>query len=253
MAKSSKPSVSDRQARMRALLNGPSPMIDLDPVVSLPAAKPAPAKPAKVSKPRPVAVREPGSDDDLGERVAPPASRAYAEAVATYAPSPVESETLEPVIDPEEVEELGHLGISIPAERLNLAIHNGIITMQNPATGNHRTFRVYTVKDGKFAGSRMVALLEGPDNGNDYRPFAFVSDGSYRSCPAGTVNVWKRYRSNEGPASSWEVFGKMLTNPVAWEAKGVRFRISGKCRKCNRPLTHPRSIDTGVGPICETM
>ena len=41
----------------------------------------------------------------------------------------------------------------------------------------------------------------------------------------------------------------MLTDPKRWE-NTVEYRFEGKCRKCNRKLTNPDSIDNGIGPEC---
>ena len=64
------------------------------------------------------------------------------------------------------------------------ATFNGIYTVTNKETGEHRTFAVRTQKeDAKFApGERIVALLTGPNNEDDYTGFGFVT-------PAGII-VW---------------------------------------------------------------
>ena len=60
-----------------------------------------------------------------------------------------------------------------------VATHNGTITIYNPATDAHRTFRIRTQPDDSdFApGQRVVSLLVGPDNESDYQGFGFVSYG----------------------------------------------------------------------------
>lgn len=121
----------------------------------------------------------------------------------------------------------------------DIRTHNGRITASNPATGNHRTFRVRTQpQDAKFApGKRVVSLLVGPDNESDYQGFAFVDEFG--------IQVW---RSKLGGV--YETYARMLANPDAWAEKGVEWQFEGRCRVCNRALTDPVSIELGIGPVC---
>ena len=76
-------------------------------------------------------------------------------------------------------------------------IFNGTYTISGP--NGHRTFAVKTVPtDSTFApGKRVIAILDGPDNQNDYRPFGFVDDEGMREwvvahfdgCDYGKVEV----------------------------------------------------------------
>ena len=117
--------------------------------------------------------------------------------------------------------------------------HNGKITINNPSTGQHRTFQIRTQpEDSRFApGKRVVALLNGPDNQRDYQPFGFVNQSG--------IVIWKKKRN-----TVFETYGKMLDNPEHFEEKGAEYLFSGKCRRCNRELTVPSSIESGIGPIC---
>lgn len=133
---------------------------------------------------------------------------------------------------------------------------NGTYTIENTKTGNHRTFSIKTQSaDAKFApGSRVVALLTGPDNTADYQPFAFVTtDG---------LTVWKKKRGSfpvGGGAyqySAWEYYAMMLLDLVergqvsVWSKRGYAVRASTVCIQCNRKLTTPDSIKCGIGPDC---
>jgi Family of unknown function (DUF6011) len=133
------------------------------------------------------------------------------------------------------------------AENFDLAVHNGMVTMRNPATGDHRTFRIATqADDAAFAhGKRIVSLLSGPDRDDpaDWRAFGFAEDGR--------VKVWSRFRGTDGSRSVWDVYGRLLTWPSHFsEKKGLVYLIEAKCRRCNRPLTVPASIALGYGPEC---
>lgn len=123
-------------------------------------------------------------------------------------------------------------------QQFNLETHNGFLTVENSKTGDHRTFKVWTEEwDDKT--KRTVSLLIGPDRENwqDWRKFAFV-DGS-------RVKVWRRLQGGD-----FEKFAKILANPARGEELGLVYHLEGRCRVCNRPLTNPESIQSGIGPIC---
>lgn len=121
----------------------------------------------------------------------------------------------------------------------NALTHNGKVTIHNPATGEYRTFQIRTQKaDARFApGKRVVALLCGPDNESDYTPFAFASEQG--------VFVWKKKRGG-----IFDIYARMLANPQPFIEKGAEYLWAGKCRMCNRTLTVPDSIKSGIGPVC---
>ncbi|MBW2672169.1 MAG: hypothetical protein JRD89_01975 [Deltaproteobacteria bacterium] len=128
----------------------------------------------------------------------------------------------------------------------SITTHNGEITMENPETGKHRTIRIKTQKDDdNFApGERIAYLLNGHNNERDYLPFAFVKTN-------GRVIVWKKFRGDEQP-SSYEKLATMIADPVRFEERGIRYLFSTSCRRCNRLLTTPESIQNGIGPTCAT-
>lgn len=121
----------------------------------------------------------------------------------------------------------------------DLRSHNGTITVQSLKTGEHRTFKVSTVRHGALEGKRIVSMLVGADNENDYQGFGFVDDRG--------ISVWQRKRT-----SFFETVANMLAFPDNWQDK-ARFLFEGRCRRCNRKLTHPESIDSGIGPECAKM
>jgi hypothetical protein len=127
----------------------------------------------------------------------------------------------------------------------NLETHNGVITIANPATGGHRTIAIRTQKaDAKFApGERIVSLLSGPDNEADYRGFAFLKRNR--------VLVWKSKRATAaGSRSVLEYLADMLERPAVYIERGITYHFEGRCRVCNRKLTTPESIESGIGPVC---
>jgi hypothetical protein len=129
-----------------------------------------------------------------------------------------------------------------------LKIFNGRYTMKNRRSGEHRTFEIKTQdKDAKFAaGKRVVALLTGPDNTADYTGFGFVEDDG--------IVVWKSKRG-VGEKSVFDKYAAVLWSlaldgALSPYAEHYEFLMEGTCAVCNRPLTEPESIKTGIGPIC---
>ena len=129
-------------------------------------------------------------------------------------------------------------------------VFNGAFTIRNRETGDHRTFQVKTQKaTARFAPkSRVVSLLTGPDNGTDYFLFGFVN--------ADKIAVWRRYQGLNGK-SAYDWYADMLwglaTDPDSEWHKTYDLMIEKRCVRCNRRLTHPTSIETGIGPECAKM
>ena len=136
-------------------------------------------------------------------------------------------------------------------------IFNGTYTITNEA-GEHRTVRVKTQKeDAKFApGERIVQLLTGRDNENDYTGFGFVKDDK--------VNVWRSKQGN-GKMSAFDWLAYLLPKAAQAlvgsegvevegniEAAGRKYNVllSKSCLRCNRKLTTPESIRRGYGEEC---
>lgn len=118
----------------------------------------------------------------------------------------------------------------------DLATHNGTITVKNPETGKHRTFRIKTVKKGGLKGQRIVELMTGSDNRNDFHGFGFITQD-------GQVQNWQKKST-----LIFRQLGRIVANPGKYP--GLEYKFEGKCRVCNRKLTVPASIDSGIGPVC---
>ena len=122
-------------------------------------------------------------------------------------------------------------------------IFNGTYTITSP-NGDHRTLRVRTKRNGPLKGKRVLELLHGPDNTSDYLGIAFVEDED--------VKVWRKQRGtmNEKIARMFLVMA--VTEDNTPKRIGYELRCSKRCMRCNRLLTHPDSLDTGIGPECAT-
>jgi hypothetical protein len=122
----------------------------------------------------------------------------------------------------------------------SIVTHNGLFTIKSIRTGDHRTFRVRTQPDNaQFApGKRVVSLLTGANNETDYQGFAFVDEFG--------IKVWRKHLGTQ-----YEELARMLENLHRHVADGkVEVHVSCRCRVCNRTLTTPESVQSGIGPIC---
>lgn len=127
-------------------------------------------------------------------------------------------------------------------------VFNGIYSIKSNWTGEHRTFKIHTQNEkAEFApGKRVVALLTGPENSADesYTGFAFIDDAG--------IHVWSKKRGQ----GQWEAYAGMLWSLALdgafslWAEKGFTIMGSGTCLVCNRLLTEPASLLTGIGPVC---
>lgn len=130
-----------------------------------------------------------------------------------------------------------------------LKVFNGRYTAKNRVTGQHRTFEIKTqAADAKFApGERIVSLLTGPNNEADYTAFGFATDHG--------IAIWKSKRGQGGTKSEWEWYGEVLwslalDSAFSPFADRYEFLLEGRCLRCNRVLTTPESVLSGIGPVC---
>jgi hypothetical protein len=115
---------------------------------------------------------------------------------------------------------------------MDIRTHNGTITVKNTKTGNHRTFRIKSVKG--MEGKRVVSLLIGPDNTSDYLPIGFATESG--------VRIWRKYTAS--------VYEKTLEVLNHIDRLPVEVFFESCCRRCNRALTTPESVQSGIGPEC---
>lgn len=126
------------------------------------------------------------------------------------------------------------------SQQFCIRTHNGIITMRSLRTGEHRTFRVWTQKDDAtfLPGCRLVGMLTGSDNESDYRSFGqVVHDGQIR--------LWRKHADER--FYQWVAMALMHPERVTEQ---VEFSFEGRCRRCDRLLTTPESVASGLGPTC---
>ena len=124
-------------------------------------------------------------------------------------------------------------------------IFNGKYTVQNRLTGEHRTFQIRTQKeDATFApGKRILSLLTGSNNESDYTGFAFVTEEG--------VNVWSSKRGGDYEKYAALLWSLTQDGGLSVYAARYSLMVEGRCIVCNRALTTPESIRTGIGPVCD--
>jgi len=129
-------------------------------------------------------------------------------------------------------------------------VFDGTYTIENRKTGQHRTFKIALCRNENSgnAGKRIVGLLSGPDNHQDYTAFGRVEDDR--------IHVWDHRRRGGGP-HDFETYARMLwslatgdVHAVTWRDKGATLHVAGRCLMCGRKLTVPQSILLGIGPVC---
>ena len=90
----------------------------------------------------------------------------------------------------------------------------------------------------RFAPGKRVVSVKDSSADRGWRSFGFVNED-------GAVVVWRKFRG-----TVYEVYGRMLTNPQSFTDRGVTYNWEAKCRKCNKELTTPESVASGIGPVC---
>lgn len=129
---------------------------------------------------------------------------------------------------------------ALQEQLFSIRTHNGFVTMLSKKTNEHRTFRIWSQgKDSKFMpGKRLLGLLVGSDNESDYRSFGVLGDD-------GQIHLWKKHQGDK--FFQWAAMA--LMNPERFTDR-VEFSFDARCRKCNRLLTCPESVASGIGPVC---
>ena len=138
-------------------------------------------------------------------------------------------------------------------EPVRSEIHNGTYTVKNRQTGDHRTLDIKTVLPDRTkptnhfknqnSGRRTVSLLTGPDNTRDFTMVGWLEEGGIR--------MTQRYRdSRPTRAIAALLFDLALHGDNSPYAAQYEILKEGRCLRCNRKLTTPESIESGIGPVC---
>ena len=127
---------------------------------------------------------------------------------------------------------------------------NAIFTIENKE-GKHYTFKVRRMEDNAthmILDTAFISLLTGPENTKNYTYLGILD------LREGTV---RRTRNSkiEPSAISWKVAEWLIR--TVWQGKempiGYKLHHEGKCGRCGRLLTVPSSIESGLGPDCQSI
>jgi hypothetical protein len=114
-----------------------------------------------------------------------------------------------------------------------------VFTLRSRKTGEHLTYKIEKKRITNHTANELffVSVLRGPE---EWTYIGVYDDRARR------VNLTRNSRVTADAPSfkglNW--FLKHIGHPR------VEFRHEGKCCRCGRPLTHPDSIDSGIGPEC---
>jgi hypothetical protein len=138
---------------------------------------------------------------------------------------------------------------TMPVTKEFVLAGDAIFTVEMPG-GGHHTFRVQHVEpsDRWPHETWFVKALTGPDNENSYSylgkldPFTGQMATTAKSCwPADALPV---RLLNRILARIW------CDDHAAYEWHGYKTHHEGRCGRCGRRLTVPKSIESGIGPEC---
>jgi hypothetical protein len=120
---------------------------------------------------------------------------------------------------------------------------NATFTLTSAKTGQHFTFKA-SRKKGDDQSPIFIKVLTGPDNSwnGDWLFLGFIPKD-------GTEIIAGRKGHPEAPsfqALSWTLRHLHQDNIPA----DVTIQHEGTCGRCNRKLTHPESVASGIGPEC---
>lgn len=115
-----------------------------------------------------------------------------------------------------------------------------IFTLKSEKTGQHYTYRISHNKDKP--APLFVALLTGPDNGNDYTYLGIL--GAHEVL----ITKASKMKCDSPPVKA---LGYVLRHVARGQLPpDCSVYHEGRCGVCARALTVPESIERGIGPEC---
>ena len=121
---------------------------------------------------------------------------------------------------------------------------NSIITLKSEKTEKHYTYKVRIAKKDDKTAPFFVSVLTGVDNYSNYSYIGIITSDkkSFRLTQKSKVN---------DDAISFKAFVYFFNNLLKGSLTDLSVYHEGFCGRCGRKLTTPRSIEIGLGPICE--
>jgi len=125
-------------------------------------------------------------------------------------------------------------------KRFALAGH-AKVTLKSLATEQHYTYEITKADESRGGDTWFVRVLTDRD--------LFVYAGIVRSNDLRLrLTAKSHYGDDAGCIKAFRYFFSHLMQGQV--ASQLEVRHEGHCGRCNRPLTHPSSIDRGIGPDC---
>jgi hypothetical protein len=121
---------------------------------------------------------------------------------------------------------------------------NSTFTLKNPNTNKHFTYKVYNPNKNKEKEDIFfVKVLTGTNNETDYSYVGYVKNDKYYH--------GKPNKTKIKPDSPSVLGFRYLLNNI--ENLKLEFMHEGRCGRCGRKLTHPESLENGIGPECSSI
>jgi hypothetical protein len=119
---------------------------------------------------------------------------------------------------------------------------NAIFTVSNPVQER------YTYKIRKPGNDKpcFINLLTGPDNTQDYTYLGIYNPRDHRVI----LTTKSRYNAQSKPVRVLQWALNLVATDKALP-QGYKIQHEGRCCRCGRTLTTPKSIDEGIGPECK--
>lgn len=138
-----------------------------------------------------------------------------------------------------------HLMTDLGAIRTFLLAGRATVTLKSLKTGEHLTYKVNQAKDDNDHPTDLyfVSLLV---SGDQYIYLGVLS--AHSGQPWFKLTKKSRMVEASRPVQAFEYFCAVLRSGKA--APQLEIRHENHCGRCGRELTHPESIDLGIGPDC---
>lgn len=136
-----------------------------------------------------------------------------------------------------------------------LQCHPGYQPSKDYVVKDHYTYRVWhKAADETHKNAWFVQLLTGPDNSNDYTYLGMLYPGVINEKSVTlTLTKASKYHEKCAPVALLRRVLQRVWNDEQHliEEAGFKLFHTGRCGKCGRVLSVPKSILTGIGPECE--
>lgn len=131
-----------------------------------------------------------------------------------------------------------------------------VFTLRSRRTGNHYTYKVIKKRNKRSGYVFFIYAMVGRDN-QEKRDYEYI--GCVFGTHEGTCNDLvkrtpkSRLKTDDAIVKALFFFWNKILVPSKNDTvlnDAIEFHHIGRCGRCNRPLTTPASVETGLGPDC---